>query len=61
MVGDPNVSEIVFSTENGQFATVGEVPVDYAPTTRPWFKLAMEKKAKWFGPPLIKVRNQKNS
>ena len=46
MVGDPNVSEIVFSTENGQFATVGEVPVDYAPTTRPWFKLAMEKKAK---------------
>lgn len=44
MIGDESLSQMVFATEKGGYATFNEVPGDYDPTTRTWFTEAIVNK-----------------
>lgn len=44
MIGDSNVLQIVFTTEDGQHVSVNPTPEGFKATDRPWFKLAMAHK-----------------
>ncbi|GGI66144.1 methyl-accepting chemotaxis protein [Enterococcus alcedinis] len=44
IAGDSSIADIIFTTDKGAFATVGDAPVDFDPTSRPWYTEAMASK-----------------
>lgn len=44
IAGDSSIADIIFTTDKGAFATVGDAPVDFDPTLRPWYTEAMASK-----------------
>ena len=43
-IGDTNTTQIVFTKDDGEFVALNSPGEDYDPTTREWYKMAMENK-----------------
>lgn len=44
IAGDASIADMVFTTDKGEFATVGEAPVNFDTLSRPWYTEAMASK-----------------